>query len=294
MKSLKTLYWILMVTIPVLLFPLFMQAYALHIMITCFYYIILACSWNLVAGYSGQISLAQAALAGLGSYTSALFVMRTGLHPVIGILVAGIFGWGLSYCLGIMCLRLKGPYLTLATLGFAASIQMIITHEYYYTGGDTGLGYPNVIEPIFQTYSKVPYYYASLGLLAVSLFVLYEVVHSHAGLYLRAIRDDEDAASAMGVEVTKWRTLAFSIAGLLTGLAGGFYAHYEGTLSPSTLALGVMTLIMAMAVFGRYWHLSWAHRRCNSSFLSFRIHIFKFRWIRPNTIRISVDRYDDS
>lgn len=248
----KKIYWLTIAAIPALLFPLFAGSFETHTLIYCYYYIVVASSWNLVAGFSGQLSLAQAAFAGLGAYSSALFVMHTGISPFIGILISAILGWGISYSIGYLCLRLKGSYLTLATLGFAETIRLLITIEYPYTGGSLGLGFPphSLIEPFFQTTSKIPYYYFMLGILAVSMFIIYKVVHSNIGLYLRAIRDDEDAASAMGVEVAKWRTFAFSVSGLLTGLAGAFTAHYELILSPFTLLLSEMSLIMAMAVFG--------------------------------------------
>ncbi|GIX49153.1 MAG: hypothetical protein KatS3mg131_3364 [Candidatus Tectimicrobiota bacterium] len=229
--------------------PLAVQTYWLRVCATALYFIVLASSWNLLLGYAGQLSFAHAAFAGVGAYTAGLLYKYTGLTPVLGVLLGGVAAAGLGYGLGRMCLRLRGPYLALMTLGFSEILRLVAQVEYKITRGSLGLQVPYLFGGTGG--SHVAGYYTLLGLTLATLGGLAWLVHSRAGLYLQAIREDEDAAAVMGVDVVRWKVTAFVVSSLLAGLAGGTYAHlFVRVVSPQMLLLSEMGLILAMAIVG--------------------------------------------
>ena len=180
-----------------LLGPLYIPTYWLHVVIIAYFFALLASSWSLLAGYAGQFSFAHMAFMAIGAYTSGILGKYWGLPPVVGIvagtLVAGVAG----LIIGALVLRFKPAYLALFTIAFSEILRTIIRGEADITRGDRGLH----LEPLFgETVSKVPYYYTMLGLLVVSLVLMYWLASSRIGLYLRAIREDEEAAAARGVD----------------------------------------------------------------------------------------------
>jgi branched-chain amino acid transport system permease protein len=228
------------------LLPFALDGYWLHIIIIAYYYALLASSWCLLAGYAGQFSFAHAALAAVGAYTSALLVLNTGIPPVYSIIIGSFAAAGVGLVIGFLCLRLQGPYLALFTIAYSEIFRIVLNAEYRYTGGNFGLNVP----PLFALESRILYYYTILGILILSLVVMHKIVNSRLGLFFRAVREDEDAAATLGVNVVKYKILAFVITSFFAGLAGGFYAHYVRILTPNIIQLPQMGLIIAMVVIG--------------------------------------------
>ncbi|RMF94213.1 MAG: branched-chain amino acid ABC transporter permease [Nitrospinota bacterium] len=240
-------YVLLFFFVMALLLPLLAQGYALRIFTVAYFYAILASSWNLLAGYTGQLSFAHAAFAGIGAYTAGLLSLHTPLPPVIGVFLGGVMAGVLGYILGIMGLRLRGPYLSLITLAFSEIVRIVVTVEHEITRGSLGLHIP----PFFpEGTSPIIYYYGMLVLLLLSLLALSKIVHSHWGLYLQAIREDEEGAAVMGVDVVRWKIFAFVVSSFFAGLAGGYYGHFVRVVSPHLIFLSQMGLILAMTVIG--------------------------------------------
>lgn len=243
-KAYASLLFFLIIT---LVLPLVIEGYFLRIFTVAYFYAVLASSWNLLAGYTGQLSFAQAAFAGIGAYTAGLFSLHTPLPPVVGVVLGGIMAGTLGYLLGVMGLRLRGPYLSLITLAFSEIVRIVVTVEHEITRGSLGLHIP----PFFpEETDPVAYYYAMLALLLLTLSILSSIVHSHWGLYLQAIREDEEGAAVMGVNVVQWKIFAFVISSFFAGLAGGYYGHFVRVVSPHLLFLSQMGLILAMTVIG--------------------------------------------
>ncbi|MBI9088389.1 MAG: branched-chain amino acid ABC transporter permease [Desulfobacterium sp.] len=226
--------------------PVALDGYGLHILIIAYYYALLASSWCLLAGYAGQFSFAHAALAAVGAYTSALLVLNTDISPVFSIPIGSVAAAGVGFCIGFLCLRLQGPYLALFTIAFSEIFRIVLNAEYRYTGGNFGLNVP----PLFSQESRILYYYTILGILILSLAIMHKIVKSRLGLFFRAVREDEEAAATLGVNVIKYKILAFVITSFFAGLAGGFYAHYVRILTPNIIQLPQMGLIIAMVVIG--------------------------------------------
>jgi len=145
-----------------------------------------------------------------------------------------------------VCLRMSGPYLAIFTLGFSEIVRITIATEDDVTAGMAGLH----TEPLFASATRLPYFYVAFALLAASLLLMSLLVRSRWGLFLRAIREDEQAATASGVAVERCRIVAFAIASGFAGLAGGFYAHYIGIMTPGVGDLDEMAKLVVMTVIG--------------------------------------------
>jgi branched-chain amino acid transport system permease protein len=226
--------------------PWAVSEYHTHVLVTSLYYVILGIGWNLLAGYTGQFSLAHHTFAGIGAYTSALLVLYAGAPILVGIaagvVVAAVIGWGL----GTLCLRMRAIYLALATWAFAESMRLFITVEYKVTRGDLGLAAPL----LFDTPRPTPYYYLFLGLALAAVLAAWTIVHSRVGAYMRAIRDDEEAAAVMGIDTFKWKRFVFAVSAVFAAVAGGFQGHYVGLLSPTPMKFNEMAMIVIMVIVG--------------------------------------------
>lgn len=229
-------------TIPLLV----KSGYWQHVLIMAFFYGLLAASWSLLEGYTGQFSFGHIALVTIAGYTSGLLGKYLGFPPPLSMIV-GVVGAGLvGGAVGILCLRFKGAYLALFTIAFSEIVRVFISAEDKVTMGQRGLQ----VVPLFSTTSKIPYYYTMFSLLAFGFLAMYWLVNSRYGLFLRSIREDEEAASAMGVDVVRYKLIAFVVSSLICGVAGVFYAHFVQILSPSFTTISTMGLVIAMAVIG--------------------------------------------
>jgi len=228
------------------LLPLGLDDYRLHVLVICLNYAILAASWNLVAGYTGQVSFAHAAFAGVGAYTSGMLAVHLGFNPwlgiVIGTAVAGLAG----FLIGVLCLRMGGIYLSLTTLGFSQILHIVITNEYEITRGTMGLQVP----ALMSVYSKTAYFYIMLAALIVTLLIIHRIIYSNTGLNFRAVQNDETAAAALGVNVVRVRVMAFTVSSALAGMAGGLFGHYLLLITPQIPSLDQQFLVLAMTVIG--------------------------------------------
>jgi len=223
-----------------------LNAYWMHVAIIAMYYGILAASWSLLAGYVGLFSLSHTAFACIGGYTSALLIRWFGIPISLSVVAGVIMCCALGGAIGWVCLRMSGPYLAIFTLGFSEIVRITISTEDDVTNGMAGLH----TDPFFPGATRLPYFYLAFALLAVSLLLMGVLVRSRWGLFLRAIREDERAAAASGVAVARFRILAFAIASGFAGLAGGFYAHYIGIMTPSVGDLDEMAKLVVMTVIG--------------------------------------------
>jgi branched-chain amino acid transport system permease protein len=222
------------------------NSYWMHVAIIAMFYGILTASWSLLAGHAGLFSLGHMAFASVGGYSSALLVQWSGIPVPLGMAVGVAVCCVLGGWIGWVCLRMTGPYLAIFTLAFSEIVRIIVSTEDQVTRGMTGLH----TVPLFSSTSRLPYFYTAFGLLAGSLALMGFLLHSRWGLFLRAIREDEQAAAASGVAVARFRILVFAIASGFAGLAGTFFAHYNVVLTPDIGDLDRMAFIVVMAVLG--------------------------------------------
>jgi len=225
--------------------PLFVgNEYWRGVLIVSMYFAMLAAAWNLLAGYTGQFSLAPATFGMIGAYTTGLLAYHFGVPPLIGIPAAVLTAALIGFALGRIVLRLTGPYLALTTLAFAEIFRLVIYNSIEITRGDLGLNVPGLID------SRIAWYYLMLAVLAAVQVGLFLMLRKPPGLYLRAIRDDEIAAASRGVKVVVWKTNAFTISAAISGLAGALYAHFAQFVSPELGLIGQTGIIISMAVIG--------------------------------------------
>jgi len=229
-----------------LLPPFLLNQYWLHVAIISLFYVMLASSWNLIAGYTGQVSFAHAAFAGVGAYASGMLALYAGVHPAAGIILGSLTAGLLGAVLGGLCIRMGGIYLSLTTLGFSEILRIVITNEEQWTRGTMGLQVPG----FFTQYSKTSYYFLFLAVTIFVLFLIRSILSSDMGLAFRAVLNDELAAATAGVNTVRVRLLAFTFSSGMAGLAGGLYGHYLMLITPDIPSLGQMFLVLAMAVIG--------------------------------------------
>lgn len=215
------------------------------------FYIVLAGSWNVVAGYTGQLSFAHPGLLALGAYASVFFVSfsQSPLSPLMGLLVGGIAAMTMGLGIGAVSLRLRGIYFALATFGFSSIFFELLVSENSITGGYSG--YSTVY--LLQTSPYVDflaYYYISVAILVTFFLSTYYLVNGRLGLFMRSVRDDEDAASVYGIDITKVKLVAFAVSSFWVGVMGSFYAHLIGYATPSLSGLSVMVNIVFISVLG--------------------------------------------
>ena len=228
--------------------PLYLDQfpYQMAIITGAFFYAILASSWSLLAGTAGQFSFAHMALMAIGAYTSGFLGRDLGTSPLTGIILGTLLAGGVGLVIGLLCLRLRGAYLALFTIAFSEILRITLLTEFQYTEGSNGLE----LAPLYAGITIRAEYYITLGLLLGVLAFMYWLTKSRFGLFIRAMREDEDAAAAMGVNVVRYKVLIFVITSMIVGLAGGVFYHQVGIITPNTMELLQMSLVVAMAVIG--------------------------------------------
>ncbi len=239
--------------------------YAKTVFISGFFYAIMSSSWALLAGIAGQFSFGHMAFMGIGAYVAGLIardgimfaMLGIAITPesissfgaiLIGTVVAGLVG----LVIGWLLLRLRSAYLALFTIAFSELFRIMMLTEYDYTGGSNGLSLRPLLQIADVDTARQVEYYLMFGLLIVCLLALYWVANSPIGLFLRAMREDEDAASALGVNVVRYKILVFVFTSMIVGLAGAVFYSDVGSerIIPEQLEVLQMSLIIAYAVIG--------------------------------------------
>ncbi len=234
----KRLYGVLLLVLLILLIlPKFLSSYALGVFIMIFFYAYLGQSWNILTGYTGVISLGHSLYVGLGAYLTYLLNLTLGLSPWLGMWVAGLGAGFVGLVIGFFGFRfgLRGVYFVLLTIGFAEIGRLIFLHLKVF-GSFQGLFItPEFAFVNFQFKENTPYYYIILGYVLFSLVVVRLLERSKIGKYVVALREDEDAAESVGVNVFKYKMIAIFISAFMTSLAGAFYTNYLYYLHPGTM-----------------------------------------------------------
>jgi len=225
-----------------------------HVMIILFMYALMAQSWNVLAGFCGKISLGHATFFGIGAYSTGYLFFAYQLSPWIGLLVGVVLAMLMAVAIGIPTFRLRGHYFAIATLLIGEGVQ-IFFQRWELVGAASGIFLPIVREQPWLSFqfhgTKLPYYYIILAFLALASFVVWRLDRSRIGFYFRAIRDEPEAASSLGVNVTLYKSFAFMISAGLMSMAGAFYCQYVLVIDPETVfPLSLSILVVLMAVMG--------------------------------------------
>ncbi|MEN8244853.1 MAG: branched-chain amino acid ABC transporter permease [Thermodesulfobacteriota bacterium] len=217
--------------------PLFLDNYILGIFVMVFFWAYVGQSWNVLTGYTGHISLGHALYIGVGAYTSTYLAQVFGLSPWFGMFAGGVVAAGIALFLGFLGFRfgLRGVYFVILTIAFAEITRLIVSHVEA-LGSFSGIFLD--FEPSFWNFQfsgNLPYYYISLALMVGSLVAVYIIEQSKLGRFIVAIREDEEAAQALGVNTFKYNMLAIAISAFMTSIAGVFYANYIFYLHPNSM-----------------------------------------------------------
>ena len=232
-------------------FPLMTDSsYMLRIVTICMMYVMIALSLNLLTGFLGLMTMGHAAFWGIGAYAAAILSTRAGLGMgtcmIVSAVVAGLF----SLLLGLPTLRLKGYYLTVVTLGFCEIVRLVEMNSMNLTRPARHCGYP-VAQPVRHPVYQQPFnFYVMLVLVVIAAVIVFRIVHSRIGLAVMSIREDDLAASAMGVNVFRYKIMVFIISSMIVGVAGAFYAHYINFIDPSSFTTAASMDMLIMAIFG--------------------------------------------
>jgi len=214
-------------------------------------YCLIATGLSLLMGYAGQISIGHAAFYAIGAYTSGLLTTKAGFPPLLAILVAIFLSAFIAYLIGMPTLRLRGHYLAMATLGFGEIVYIFLTASVGFTGGPSGFGeIPRIAIGNFVVESQLSRYCLVWTLVVIGLVFSLNIIYSRVGRALRAIHGSELAASAMGVNTSKYKIQVFVLSAVYASIAGSLYAHFVTFISPSSFTLHFSILLVTMVVVG--------------------------------------------
>jgi branched-chain amino acid transport system permease protein len=232
-------------------FPLYLRdPFLCHLLIMIMMYATMSIGWNVIGGYTGQVSFGNAAFFGLGAYATAILLVNYNINPWLGMLAGCILSVCLAVIVGYPCFRLRGHYFAIATIAVGEIMGLIFTN-WDYVGAAVGIYLPIMEESLtnFEFHSsKIPYYYIILAMLLFAIAVSYAVEESRLGYYLRAIKDDPDGARSLGIDIQKYKMIAFAISAVLTSICGTFYAQYVLYIHPSSTMDLMMSIHLCIIV----------------------------------------------
>ena len=233
--------------------PPFLPKYFLEILISVLFFAYLGTAWNILGGYAGQFSFGHAAFFGIGAYTSTLLLLKAGISPWIGMIAGGLAAMAYGLFAGYLSFRygLRGPYFSLVTLAFAEMLRVVAVN-WKFVGSSLGLVVPSASAPhMFVFAGKLPYYYVILAMAFAAVGLTWRLERSRLGYSLVAVRENEDAAEAAGVDALGVKLRAMALSSFLTALGGTFYAQYFAYIDPTiTFGPGVSIQGLLQAIVG--------------------------------------------
>ena len=240
---------LLVILVIFMLLPIAVGEYYLYLIRLIGIYTLLALGLNIFMGFAGQINLGSAGFFCIGAYSASILATKLGWHYLAAlpaaVLLTVILAWGMSYPL----LRLRGHAMAIGTLAFAMAIFLVSARAHWLTGGENGIVVPPM-NLFGQELGGIFFYYFILTFTAAGFIFCYFLVSSRDGRALKALRDNEDAAAAIGIDVVYYKRFAWLISGGFGGLAGALYGQQAGFLGPSTFALWTNILALVMICVG--------------------------------------------
>lgn len=236
-----------------ILIPVFVKSpYILNVFILVFYMSTLSMAWNLLGGMTGQNSLGHAAYMGLGAYVSCLFITRAHVNPWISALLGMVMVGLVAGVIFFPCFILRGPYFTLVSIAFGEALRQFIINSSFF-GRASGIGLPfrkgdSFLDLRFT--SKVPYYYIGFAMMILVYLFMKKIERSRMGYALRTIREDEDAAAAIGINPMRYKVMAVVVSAMVAALVGFFYASYTRYIDPELMVQAKSTESVLPAVVG--------------------------------------------
>ena len=231
-----------------------LNSFYLHLFIMIFMHAVMAQSWNVIAGFSGQISLGHGAFFGIGAYASSFFFVQFGVSPWISIFIGMFFSGIIAVLIGIPMLRLSGHYFAIATLLIGISFQVVF-QRWELVGAASGLWIPLTQEDSWSSLqfhsSKAPYYYIFLFFFIITFFSVWLLSRSKVGFRLRAVRDDAQAASSLCINVSNYKIIAYVISAMIMAPMGSLFGQYILIIDPDRMFnIEISIIVLLIAVLG--------------------------------------------
>ncbi len=234
-----------------LLLPLFLGKYSIFLLSLLAIYALVSLGLNLLMGYTGQIAAGHAGFLAIGAYVTAIFTANFAWLPCpVTLLLAGTISGLIGFLLGIPILRLKGFYIAMATLAFGVVVSEIILQWSAVTGGDDGFSVPTATIGSFAFDSDFKLFYLIIPVTLIMTLLARNLVGGYIGRAFIALRESEIAAQTIGVDLAKYKTIAFAISAFYTGVAGGLFAYLITYLSPDAFTIELSIDFIAMIVIG--------------------------------------------
>jgi branched-chain amino acid transport system permease protein len=248
-RSGVTLFWFIVLIAFLALFPFLFKNYYVYVANYMAINVIVAIGLNLLVGYTGQISLGHSGFFAIGAYGTLALMSKVGLPFVIALPAAALATALFGFLIGLPALRLEGPYLSIATLGFGLTITRVIGRIEFF-GGRQGLHAPELTIGPWHLNTDRDFYYLLITITVILTVAARNIIKTKVGRAFLAIRDADIAAETMGVNLMYYKTLAFAVSAFYTGIAGGLYAFVLRFIEPELFGLFMSILFLAMVVVG--------------------------------------------
>jgi len=237
--------------IALFILPMYLGNYSIFLLSMLAVYALVSIGLNLLMGFTGQIAAGHAGFLALGAYFTAILSTKVEWMPcLVVLLLAGIFTGSIGFLLGIPILRLKGFYIAMATLAFGVVVSEIILQWSSLTNGDNGLDVPVATIAGFAFDSDYKRFYLIVSVTIVLTLLAKNLVGGYIGRAFIALRESEVAAQTIGIDLAKFKTIAFAISAFYTGVAGGLFAYLITFLSPDAFTIELSVDFIAMIVIG--------------------------------------------
>jgi len=230
-----------------LLLPMAIKStYIIRVLVEVFFFGALGTAWNILGGFGRQTSWASASFFGVGAYTSMLMFLKLGgISPWISVFIGMFLSAILAVIIGLPCFRLRGVFFAIATIASASIVRQLLLYFKVFTGGAMGLAFKirsgnSLLNLAFE--SENAYYYVALIWMLITVLVTVLINRSKLGYYLKAIREDEDAAESLGIRAGQMKLVAFIISAMLLSATGTLYAFKVGYIDPTMVASHDMSI----------------------------------------------------
>jgi branched-chain amino acid transport system permease protein len=222
--------------------------FTMHIFLVTFMWIAIASSWNIIGGYAGYISLGHGVFFAIGGYISGTLAVYAGLSPFVTAPLAGAAASVVGLVVGLIALRTRGPAFIISTIALLLMVRLVFDN-WDFIGGSNGLSVP--LPPFSPEWAKVPFYYAMLVAAVGAVYLSYRIRHSKFGLGLRAIASDEVRAAVAGIDVRRYKVMAFAASAFFVAVVGSFWGYSLSYLRPTVfLTIAVAAQMVLMVIIG--------------------------------------------
>ena len=222
--------------------------YLLHMLLYTMMYVAIASSWNILGGYTGYISLGHNVFFCVGGYFSGMILAFFGISTIVTAPLAGLVAAALGFLVGLITLRLRGPTFIISSIALLM-VARILFDNWRFVGGSNGVTLPQL--ELSSQWIKIPYYYAFLAIMVVTVYASYRIKHSKFGLHLRAISQDEVKAESAGIDTRLYKSVAFAISAFFVGVCGAVWGEYLTYIRPNIfLILLIAAQMVLMCILG--------------------------------------------